>query len=159
MLAFEPQDVTGPARKIAEETRSMRLEEKRGPFRAPMARVPRLRPNLNAKSLKVGLRGAKAVRVGEETIDLQAVEQLVESGQVRALGPLMRRAARQMDGGLTLASLVGELDAWLDREGIDALDRPVAYDLSRPRRFELAAALNRWRGLEFFPASPREEDV
>jgi hypothetical protein len=29
------------------------------------------------------------------------------------------------------------------------MDTPVAYDLSRPRRYELAAALNRWRSLDF----------
>ena len=66
---------------------------------------------------------------------------------MRALGPLIKRAARRMDGKNELAALLDELEAWLDREGMDALDRPVAYDLSRPRGFELGAALNRWRQL------------
>jgi len=61
----------------------------------------------------------------------------------------MKRAARRMEAGVALADLVDEIDRWLDRVGIDALDTPVAYDLARPRPHELAAALNRWRRLRF----------
>jgi len=154
MLAYEPLDVTDSARRIAEQTRSMRLEEPRAAFRPPAARAPRTGPDLDPRSLRTGSRGPRAVRVGNETVDLHAVEQIVEVGQVRALGPLIRRATRRMDGKVPLALLVEELEDWLDREGIDALDRPVAYDLSRPRGFELAAALNRWRRIRFLPSAP-----
>jgi predicted ABC-class ATPase len=157
MLAYEPRDVTGPARKIAEETRSMRLEETRRAFRGPAPRAPRSRAGLDPLALRVGLRGPRAVRIGEETVDLRDVEQLVEVGQVRALAQLMKRAAQRMDGRLPLSDLAANLDAWLEDEGVDALDRPVAYDLARPRRFELVAALNRWRQLDFRSAAPPGE--
>lgn len=147
MLAYEPRDVTGPARKIAEETKSMRLDEPRGSLEKPTARAPLPGPGLDPRSLRTASRGPRAVRIGEETVELHALEQLVEVGQVRALGSLMKRAVRRMDGETRLARLVEESESWLDREGIDALDRPVAYDLSRPRGFEFGAALNRWRQL------------
>jgi predicted ABC-class ATPase len=149
MQAYEPRDVTVRARQIAEQTRSMRLVEERRPFEPPAQRVPCPGPGLRPDTLRTGSRGTRALRLGEETLDLRSLEQIVETGQLRALGPLMKRAAFRMNRGMPLARLVDELDRWLDDAGIDALDRPVAFDLSRPRRFELAAALNRWRALRF----------
>jgi hypothetical protein len=96
--------------------------------------------------------------MGDETVDLRALEQIVETGQVRALGLLMKRATALMGPGTGLKRLVADLDAWLDERGIDGLDSPVAYDLARPRRFELAAALNRWRALRFGRASDGTEE-
>lgn len=157
MLAYEPRDVTAQARRIAEETRSTRLDERRGSLRPPARRVPRPRSGIDPRGLRTGTRGPHALRIGEETVDLHAMEQLAETGQVRALGLLVKRAVRGMDGRLGLTDLVAETDRWLDEQGLDALDRPVAYDLSRPRRFELAAALNRWRQLDFGPAEPGED--
>ena len=87
------------------------------------------------------------MRIGDETVSLRELDQLVETGQVRALGWLMRSAAMRIAVGKKMAALVDEVEARLDAEGLDSLDPPVAYDLSRPRRFELAAALNRWRAL------------
>jgi hypothetical protein len=52
-----------------------------------------------------------------------------------------------MEPGKNLPALLDELEAWLD-DGIDRLDPPAAYDLARPRRFEIAAAINRWRRVE-----------
>ena len=87
------------------------------------------------------------MRIGDETVSLRELDQLVETGQVRALGWLMRSAAMRMAVGKNMAALIDEVEARLDAEGLDSLDPPVAYDLSRPRRFELAAALNRWRAM------------
>jgi len=157
MMAYEPLDVTKRARGIVEETRSMRLDEARRPLKPPAPRVPAPGPRIDPANLRIGARGPRAVRVGDETLDLHALEQLAEAGQVRALGRLILRAARGMDGRIGLAELVEQIDDWLDERGIDALDRPVAYDLTRPRRFELAAALNRWRQLRVRLAAPVED--
>jgi predicted ABC-class ATPase len=154
MLAYEPRDVTGAARRIAAETKSMRLDEERRALEPPAQRVPLPGKELDPRSLRTGSRGPRALRIGRETLDLHAMEQLVETGQIRALGLLMRRAAQRIDGRRCLADLTRELDDWLDREGIDALDRPVSYDLARPTRFQLAAALNRWPSLRFGVSAP-----
>jgi hypothetical protein len=99
--------------------------------------------------LRTGTRGPRRVRLGQETVSLAALEQLAENGQVRALALLMKMAAIRARKGREFAGLIAELEGWLDEHGLDALDRPAAYDLTRPRRFELAAALNRWRSLQF----------
>ncbi len=57
-----------------------------------------------------------------------------------------------MNSSRSLAAVLDELDALMDREGVDGLDpfgqrgqSPAA--LARPRRFEIAAAINRLRTL------------
>jgi predicted ABC-class ATPase len=157
MQAYEPRDVTRRAREIAEQTRTMRLDELPSPMERPAPRAPLPEPRVDPQKMRTGSRGPRAVRLGDETVELRALEQIVETGQVRALGLLMRRAASKMGPGKSLEQLVTAIDHWLDERGIDALDSPVAYDLARPRRFELAAALNRWRGLRFTPQSRRRE--
>lgn len=43
--------------------------------------------------------------------------------------------------------MLDRLDAEMDQEGLDAITHSgePAGDLARPRRFEIAAAINRWR--------------
>ncbi|RMZ54890.1 hypothetical protein APUTEX25_000407, partial [Auxenochlorella protothecoides] len=78
-----------------------------------------------------------------------AVEQLVEISQTRAVGESLRWAARMLPQGpaLTLPQMLDRLDAEMDQEGLDAITHSgePAGDLARPRRFEIAAAINRWR--------------
>jgi predicted ABC-class ATPase len=156
MEAYVPRDATEAAREIAERTRSMRLVESAEPMKLPSARSPRLNPRLNAPSLRTGVRGPHRVRLGKETVNLSALEQIAESGQVRALAILMKLAAERAGEGIALRKLIEDLDAMLDERGMDVLQTPVAYDLARPRRYELAAALNRWRSLEFEIDRPEE---
>jgi predicted ABC-class ATPase len=156
MESYLPRDATERARQVAEQTRSMRLREEIEPLRRPAAREPLPGSRMEPTALRVGMRRPLAVRLGQETVDLRALEQIAETGQVRTLSRLMKMAAQRMRRGKRLERLLEELEEWLEREGIDALDRPVAYDLSRPRRFELAAALNRWRALRFEPSGSEE---
>jgi predicted ABC-class ATPase len=157
MEAYEPRDVTHRARELAEQTSTMRLDEMPSPMESPAPREPLPGPQVKPQSLRTGLRGPRAVRLGDETVELRALEQIVETGQIRALGMLMKRAASKMAKGTSLKQLVTMIDLWLDERGIDVLDSPVAYDIARPRRFELAAALNRWRGVRFGPLSTRRD--
>jgi hypothetical protein len=87
--------------------------------------------------------------VGEETIDVGVLQQIVETGQTRALAQTLRYLARSGGEPAPLRELIDAHDQRLDEWGLDRLDPPAAYDLSRPRSFELAAALNRWRGLSW----------
>ncbi len=99
--------------------------------------------------MRFGTRGPRALRAGDTTIELFALEQLVEVGQVRALARQLERLMHWMEPGRSLVELIRRMEQRLDAAGLDELDRPVAYDLSRPRWLELAATLNRWRALEF----------
>jgi hypothetical protein len=93
------------------------------------------------------------LRYGNHEVDLRCVEQLLDASQTRAIGLAIHLAAsRLMDRGESLGDVLDALDRMLDAEGLDILDpfgrrgeHPGA--LARPRRFEVAAAINRLRTL------------
>lgn len=148
MERYQPADVGGAAKQIAAATRDARLREPRASFARPTPR--RVLPDPELTRRRYGVRGPRALRVADETIDLAAVEVLAEPGQVRAIARLLER--RFLDAVATpFAGLLDEFERLLDEEGLDALERPVAYELSRPRRFEIAAVLDRWRALRLLP--------
>jgi len=76
------------------------------------------------------------------------VEQLIHTGQARAISEAMVRARRKMDGKLSLRELLDQIMAEIDDRGLDAVGGKKAGDLVRFRRLELAAALNRLRSFE-----------
>jgi len=146
MRGYRAEDATARAREVVTATRSVRLAEPVPAMHPPASRQPLLHPR-EGEPLRAGLRGPRVVRIGEETVDLAALASIEETGQVKALALLLREAASRMEAGKDMAALVREIDLWLDRDGLDALDPPAAYDLSRPRRFEIAGAINRWRSV------------
>lgn len=103
------------------------------------------------RRLKIKAQGTDALVFGEATIDLRGLEQLVDPSQTRAIGQLMAQL-RERAGERTLAELLDELDRELDESGLYPLD--PAPELARPRRFELAGAVNRLRSLRVRPGSP-----
>ncbi|WP_207061036.1 ABC-ATPase domain-containing protein [Motiliproteus sp. SC1-56] len=90
------------------------------------------------------------LRLGEQRLDLGRVEQLVDAGQSRAVGHLLRCWLADVDPE---APVLTQLQAWISRleeEGMTALS-PFAPEphggLSLPRCYEVYAALNRLRCL------------
>jgi predicted ABC-class ATPase len=94
---------------------------------------------------KVKARGLRELLFGEDVIDLSALEQLVDDSQARAIGVLLKRLGAITREGPTLAEAVRTLAGELDRSGLGDLD--PSPELARPRTFEIAAAVNRLRGL------------
>ena len=83
---------------------------------------------------------------GETDIDLTAVEQLVEHGQVEAIGQAM--AERMRAGSGDIKSIIDGVERLVEEAGLDALaSRPHPGNLAYFRPQELAAAMNRLRTL------------
>ncbi len=100
--------------------------------------------------LRAKPRGPRALVVGAADVDLGAQSQLVEPGQLSALADMLPRAAAYADGRRTLAEVVREVEADVDRLGLGAISPwagQVPGEYARPRGFELAAAINRVPGL------------
>jgi predicted ABC-class ATPase len=101
---------------------------------------------------RIKAHGTEEVTFGYESIDLRHVEQLVDPSQVRAIGLALAYAVEHdiIDGKRALSAILDLVDEVVDREGLDILSpyRGHPGDLARPRRYELAAALNRLRSLE-----------
>ncbi len=101
------------------------------------------------RRVKIRARGEDAISFGREEIDLSAVEQIVEQSQVRACGWIIHEAARTLfDGRRTLPEILDLIERDLESKGLEAMVPNLAADYARPRRHEVAAALNRLRTLE-----------
>jgi predicted ABC-class ATPase len=156
MREFTPEDATAEAKRIAAEIGSSRVPECPAPLRTACARVP-LRESFDAsrgrRDVKIDARSSDEIVYGREPIDLRGLEQLVDASQTRAIGHAIHAATeRFIDGERSLAEVLDDVEAWLDREGLDVLDpfhRPGQHpgDYARPRRFEIAGAMNRLRTL------------
>lgn len=150
MDAYRPEDVTSVAREVAARHPTGRRSEAEGTWTPPGPRRLRphsIDPSLGRRDVYVRVPDARTLRVGEDTIDLGAVEQLAARAQIRAIGLALAHIARADEAELQLPQALRRMEALLEREGLDGLDPSRPGDLAAFRRFELAAALNRLRSL------------
>ncbi len=166
MRDYRPHDATREARAIAARHASERRAETRAPLARVTARVPLAEsfdPSRGRREVKIDAKGRDAILFGSDLIDLRGVEQLVDWSQTRAIGSAIHLASeRFMDGRATLREVLDALDRLLDAEGLDVLDpfhRPGHHpgNFARPRRFEIAAAINRSRTVRMRQRPPRDQ--
>jgi predicted ABC-class ATPase len=161
MRDYAAAEVTGQARQVAERLPTRRAREVRAALELGRSRVPAadsLDASRGRRPVRLDVPERDLVVYGRQRLELRALEQLVDRSQTRAVACAIHHLSRHsMDGERDVASLLDTLDALLDERGLDAIDpfagagRPGAHpgNLARPRRFEVAAALNRLRGVRF----------
>lgn len=152
MDAYRPVDVTEQAKEIMRRYPLKRRPEggdRFGGFRTRRPDLGSINPRTRKGKLKV--QGSRlSLRLGNYTVDLTRLSQFAEVPQVRAVGYLLawlaeRGAELGTDG--TVGELLSALERAVATEGLDKF-LPARYgDLAVPRRFEVAAALNRLRTL------------
>jgi predicted ABC-class ATPase len=164
--AFRCHDATEAAREVAAAFPTGRLHEAGVPLAAPTPRHPdpaTLDPARGRRRIHLRPRGVRALEFGTGRVELAAVEMLVSEAQLRAAGEALVLVAELLaEGGEGDAPSVAEL---LDRVehrlsaaearggcALDALGRGTDGDLAGFRRHELAAILNRVRGLRVTPS-------
>jgi predicted ABC-class ATPase len=188
MRNYLPREVTEQAKTIAREHPSGRSVEATETTSWTLPRIPRpgsFDPSRGKRDVKIDVKELDSILFGRDRIDLRSVEQLVDRSQTNAVGQAIHLAAtRFMDGDATLREVVEQLEAELDREGLDILDpfyrpgRPASSrtrsglagselerrasktrsglperelrgrhpgNFARPRKYEIAAAINRLR--------------
>ncbi|NOU35362.1 MAG: hypothetical protein HOO88_01095 [Kiritimatiellaceae bacterium] len=85
-----------------------------------------------------------AIQFGRSVIELDGVPQIADKSQTLTLGLLLYYAKlRYMQEGYPLREMLDMIDRDLSSEGLGTISRDLRGDLARPRRYELAAALNR----------------
>jgi predicted ABC-class ATPase len=150
--AYRPRDVTERARRVAcELPRPRDAEPRLAAWPPPAPRTPdptSLDASLRGARERVRGRGTRSLEFGREEIELSALAQLVDAAQARAAGDALLALARGMcDGSRPVPELLDAIDARIEREGLASLAPPGCGDRARPRRFEIAGALNRLRSL------------
>ena len=156
MCEYLPRDVTNEAGAIALEHPTNREAEAVTAVVPPADRIPDPE-SIDAgrgRGVKIDAVSREQIRLGHHTIDLRHLEQLVDVSQTRAVGHAIELAReRFMGNAVSLRSVVERVDAFFDDEGLDPLDpyhQPGAHpgNYARPRKHELAAAINRLRSVE-----------
>jgi predicted ABC-class ATPase len=145
---YRVRDVTSEARRIVGENHTFPETDSGAPLGifAPRRRSARELNPVRGHKEKIGVRGLSTLLYGGYEIDLSRVEQLVDIGQTRAIGLLIRYYAERYAG-----SASGMIDGLrraledVDERGLDLLPPWKSGDLARPRLYEAAAALNRIR--------------
>ena len=152
MENFQPDDVTQKAKEIAQTHLNARIAEGGGQFGQLNSRIPlasSIDPSRGHRAVKVKVRDVNEVAFGTEDIDLAAVEQIVDPGQLRAIAAAIVYAKEKyMASQETIPEILTEVIADIDSQGLDVLTQFPQGDLALFRRFELAAALNRLRTLQ-----------
>ena len=152
MDEFCPQDVTAQAQAIAAEFKTERDREG-GQFFGTLAprsiRPDSIDPSQGRRSVKLRARDVDQLQIGTEAIDLSAVEQLVEPGQVRAIAEAIVYAQRyHMTATAVMPEVITAVMADIEQYGLDCLTEWPTGELVSFRRLELAAAINRLRSLQ-----------
>ena len=157
MQDYCPHDVGNLARDIVDEHPTQRQVDALEPFGKVTARIPQA-ASFNAsrgrKEVKIDARDRDLLMYGSDSIDLRYVDQLVETSQTRAVGHAIYLANQSMmSDNATLQDVVERLELFFDQNGLDALDPFYRKEyhpgnFSRPRKYEIAAAINRLRTLK-----------
>ena len=149
---YTPHDVTPQAKAIAQQYPTGRRSEIQGNWPPPSPRIPQansLNPRKGKRAVSIKGRALRSVLFGSEEINLSAVTQLVDEGQLQAIGLALNLARKRfMHPGQNVAGVVSAVMQEIACNGPDALDPRQTGDTVAFRPYELAAALNRLRTLQ-----------
>lgn len=150
MEQYIPRDITDFAKQEAES------------FPIPVEKVPKSeRPSFERKlkfyvkgkrgddRIKVKVQGKDGFSLNHETVDLRYLEQIADVEQVTALGYILKYVAANMGKGeKTLQEILGKLEQILAQRGLAGIcdGNYLPSGLAMPRKQEVFACLNRWRG-------------
>ncbi|GAB4236025.1 MAG: ABC-ATPase domain-containing protein [Elainellaceae cyanobacterium] len=159
MQEFEPAEVTAEAKQIAQTYATDRTSEGGTQFgqlspRIPVAKrldspQPHHQETGRSRSPKLKVRDVDELVFGQEEVDLTAVEQLVDVGQLRAIGAAITYLQQHyLDGQRSLAESVKCVMADITAGSLDILTPYPQGDLTGFRAHELAAVINRLRSLK-----------
>ncbi len=142
MDEYMARDVTEKAKEVAKKIATMRKVESAGKIRIrnryplPETINPSIRGKVKIKAIDID-----KLQFGRYTIDLSKVEQIVERGQVKAIGDILHK-------------IVGEFRNKSIKQVMDKIDGrvleilPPKGEYAEPRKYEIAFALNRLRSLK-----------
>jgi len=160
MNSYRPQDVTEEAKAIAAHQPTGRQVEAGDHWPEPsQPRRPladSLDPRKGKRAVNIKGRALRAILFGQEEIDLSTIAQLVDEGQVRAIGQALNLARHRLQAdqpkdasgeAQSLNIIVQAVVTEITQHGLDVLDERQNGDYVAFRPYELAAALNRLRTL------------
>ncbi|KGX90674.1 ABC transporter ATPase [Pontibacillus halophilus JSM 076056 = DSM 19796] len=149
---YLPYNVTSKAKEIAERYPFHREQEGGNEFGQRKSRVfqPQSLNSQRGNKSKVQAKGSATILLGRTEISLHYVEQLIDTSQTRAIAEVLKHLEQKgwLKRGMSLTELLDQIEEQLDNQGLASFTgfkNQHPGDLARPRRFEIAATLNRLR--------------
>ncbi|MGN1166199.1 MAG: ABC-ATPase domain-containing protein [Lachnospiraceae bacterium] len=155
MDRYIPKDITETAKKAALNYPGLQYPQEKAGI-PEFFRTPKKNPGVYHKGrIKIKTQGRDGVVLGKEMIDLRYVEQLADSEQLTTLGYMIRLLEEErLDGKASIQKLLDQLCMQIEKEGFPALlgknanaEKDMPGNLAMPRRMEMFACINRYRGL------------
>ncbi|MFL2876918.1 MAG: P-loop domain-containing protein [Pontiellaceae bacterium] len=101
-------------------------------------------PSIGRDDVFVKVEEDGLMQFGRTIMDSEDLTQLVSTDQLRAIGlTFYYLKLRYVDEGYSLREILDLVDRDISNEGLNALARDLCGNLARPRRYEVAALLNR----------------
>ncbi|MBU3180072.1 ABC-ATPase domain-containing protein [Clostridium psychrophilum] len=149
---YEVKDVTKEAKRLSLGNITKRVNERDLKIDIGFNRVMRT-GNIaaNDKGIKIKVMGLSTIIINREEIDLRAVEQVVDSEQLNAIGLIMKWAEISiMNKGLNFENMVDNIIGQIEKNGLICMDilKGGSGSLAMPRKQEIMAAYNRYRKLK-----------
>ena len=157
MQDFCPHDMGQKVMDLVHMHPTERQVERPEPFGQVTARIPQaesFHASRGHRKVKIDAQARDLLVYGSDTVDLRYIDQLVETSQTRAVGHAIYLATRSlMSDSDSLQDIVEGLEHIFDKNGLDTLDpfyRKGYHpgNFSRPRKYEISAAINRLRTVE-----------
>lgn len=152
---YVPHNVTEKAKKIAAQYPFKRKAESAETFEIAQKRAfqPESLNSKKGKQSKVQAKGKSLILIGKNEIIIDSLEQLVDSSQTRMIAEIILFLEQQnwLKENTPLNDLLDKIVVQMNQQGLSSFTkRPNEHpgELARPRRFEIAATLNRIRRAE-----------
>ncbi|MDO5098998.1 MAG: ABC-ATPase domain-containing protein [Corynebacterium sp.] len=149
MNSYVPRDVTDQAHAIAGG-----LVETQVASKSDFAALPRIpaRGGLQAADKRKPAKalGRTEIRYGKDTIDLSGLIQLIDASQTTGIAHALEWVAARTDGTLSVTALVDSLFDAIAADGLAVIAPHNGHPglFAKPRRQDVIAAVNRYRGLK-----------
>lgn len=148
------------AGKVANITEAVKSQDLPAPEQQHLADISRLLDvqryimpsSINAtcgeKNVVVEAIDRDIFQFGRNSVDVSSASQIAGIYQTNTIGQVIYYARlRYIDGETPLQQVLDMIDRDLTKDGLAGLTPEVRGDLARPRRYEIAAALNRLRAM------------
>lgn len=144
---FKISDVTREAKQLAIQMNDLQADRADVAGLAERSRwvVPSsIDPSQGRHDAVIVAASTELLHFGGCDLDLRGIVQLADAHQTSTIGLVLYYAkTRYMDEGRPIREILDLVDRDLSTEGLECLSRELRGDLARPRRYEIAAALNR----------------
>lgn len=152
MDGFQPAVATNRARGLLAARSDRDAVEETVALPTPRCPLPRGLGGLRGRRVFAELRGRSALGIGRDTVDLEAVWQIVDPSQARAAGDAILYAVEKgyVDGNASIVEVLDRVLADITAQGLGVLAFQEGHpgDHALPRRQEIAAVLNRLRSFQ-----------